>query len=83
MRVLGAHRLPLVTAAWTIAVFFPAVRYGRLYSFISDRRNERLGYALRLAHWYNFYSPIIIATLWFRYFDTNNDDILVIFDENC
>ena len=52
--------------AFCSQVFFPAVRYGRLYSFISDRRNERLGYALRLAHWYNFYSPLIISSLWLR-----------------
>ena len=45
--------LPLLTAAWTVAVFFPGVRYGRLYAYISDRRNARLGYFGRLAHFYN------------------------------
>jgi hypothetical protein len=45
--------LPLLAAAWTVAIFFPGVRYGRLYSYISDRRNARLGYLGRLAHFYN------------------------------
>jgi hypothetical protein len=45
--------LPLLTAAWTVAVFFPGVRYGRLYAYVSDRRNARLGYFGRLAHFYN------------------------------
>lgn len=45
--------LPLATAVWTIAVFFSGVRYGRLYAYISDRRNARTGYLGRLAHFYN------------------------------
>lgn len=58
--------LPLLTAAWTIAVFFPGVRYGRLYAYISDRRNGRTGYLGRLAHFYNVRNHIICNPILLR-----------------
>ena len=61
---LAAVVLPVMTATWTVAVFFPAVRFGQLYEHIADRRSSGFSYLWRMVHFWNYYSPLVVCTLW-------------------
>jgi hypothetical protein len=58
--------MPGFAACWTMAVFFPAVRFGRLYEHIMDTKRYEVDshWTRRALHWLNFYIPLFAGMAW-------------------